>query len=913
MANGYGNSGGNDSFGNNNSGGGDSFGNNNSKGQAKEETQYKPPKGTTSETAEQALARMLGETEGTGGEFDSTSAPTRITLNPFEKMINETFPDPEIVRIDFSMPDDFSAIDEIKIQVKVTGNFLDDEWFWADFLQFFKIKTYLLPDVNNNKNKDFWNISMFDASKLGHNDRIWFAAPPPNQYYEIGIPQLRNATYDMTKASAKLRDGQQMDSDDMNADVIRAAIRDGRYVKPKRVYDTNTYYFTSNLTIHDSYKQSLIGRKSVIVARTYFDIGEFIKEKLPGVGGSPLDPLKWSNNGKWDMVEFGTDDKVNLNWVKRFYHSFTGIHNATKWDGPFDREVGGYLVATSDATAPENAAVSVLVSGREDFGSTNKASLSVAKGIYDQAKIDTANQAAIDAQNARDTACANLLTEFENMTKAEKIAAYKGVPWDQFMEGRFEKQCGTDKAKRTPFENEYNRATTSKSPAQTKPPPPIKSPAATAPPPAPAKLAPVEPRPIISNLGDAFSNPYIGIGSNGKANLTFSFDYLQLAEGILSLIPDGFWNEVEKVATEGVIRTINVEDPSFLETGYYRYDVIVSFNSHIKEEVDNIVTKLAGAKSKVVEFYNEANKSENSDSNTGEIWLNTALINSLASTYQNEGVRVFLDLLAYNPLNFFTIKELTVKRTRVISDTNHTEFDLNEVPTTILSLEEDQYTEQLLQTMTTNENYTDLTPEASYFLDFFTENESWFSLDEAFSPYMMTLNLTDLESLKLLMQNLQTKYENILTKITESQSVNGQPAPPGNTPVARHKINLNGIYDAEDKKTAMKTEEKIPSLQIPASDNVTIEILDETGTEIASRVQGEIQYLKRYEKNTNSKILMKSPEFISVTDLKDNSGVLRPEMNGATVLCKIQPQQSISYPIYNEYFIKTIFAGEEEG
>ena len=60
---------------------------------------------------------------------------TAAKVNSFELVINETFPVPEITRVDFQTDKDFLEITGLKIKAKITGDFLDDEWFWADYLK----------------------------------------------------------------------------------------------------------------------------------------------------------------------------------------------------------------------------------------------------------------------------------------------------------------------------------------------------------------------------------------------------------------------------------------------------------------------------------------------------------------------------------------------------------------------------------------------------------------------------------------------------------------------------------------------------------------------------------------------------------------------------------------------------------
>ena len=51
--------------------------------------------------------------------------------------------------------------------------------------------------------------------------------------------------------------------------------------------------------------------------------------------------------------------------------------------------------------------------------------------------------------------CNDLLDEFKAMTLAQKIKAYEGVSWDKFMDGRFKQICGNAKSSQAPFRAAY--------------------------------------------------------------------------------------------------------------------------------------------------------------------------------------------------------------------------------------------------------------------------------------------------------------------------------------------------------------------------------------------------------------------------------------------------------------------------
>ena len=65
-------------------------------------------------------------------------------LDPFESVVNSTFPNPEIVRLNFNK-DDNGELESIYVKVLISGDFIMNEWFWKDFGRYFKVKVYLVP------------------------------------------------------------------------------------------------------------------------------------------------------------------------------------------------------------------------------------------------------------------------------------------------------------------------------------------------------------------------------------------------------------------------------------------------------------------------------------------------------------------------------------------------------------------------------------------------------------------------------------------------------------------------------------------------------------------------------------------------------------------------------------------------
>ena len=59
-------------------------------------------------------------------------------LNNFLSAIMVTWPEPEIVYLNFDKSLASGKVEQISTKVKVSGDFLDNAWFWDDFLKYYK-------------------------------------------------------------------------------------------------------------------------------------------------------------------------------------------------------------------------------------------------------------------------------------------------------------------------------------------------------------------------------------------------------------------------------------------------------------------------------------------------------------------------------------------------------------------------------------------------------------------------------------------------------------------------------------------------------------------------------------------------------------------------------------------------------
>ena len=119
-------------------------------------------KSATKESELQKDLDMTAQTSQTQTTDSSTndepdpSLPAATTVDKFLEIVAKTWPSPEILSVNFDQKVG-ERIEKIKVKVKVTGDFLSDEWFWGDFLKYFKLKVYLVPYMTGD-NSDIYNV-----------------------------------------------------------------------------------------------------------------------------------------------------------------------------------------------------------------------------------------------------------------------------------------------------------------------------------------------------------------------------------------------------------------------------------------------------------------------------------------------------------------------------------------------------------------------------------------------------------------------------------------------------------------------------------------------------------------------------------------------------------------------------------
>ena len=302
-----------------------------------------------------------GTIEGMDQAFTGLSA--RMFIDAFENMVEESFPNPEIIRVDFLRDSEVGPITSVKVKVKVSGDFMDDEWFWADFLKYFKLKVYLIPNLDTT-NLGLYETSLFSDRNfdVGNYYIVRKGAAPGEGSYEI--PSLQNK-------SNKLE---------------------------------NAYIFEGETTISPAFEADLNSRdtSAAVVARTYFDTKSFSEEMLGVKSGyvrkrtknrtrslrgrrrflrsttAKIDfsPLNDENNGKWDLVEFDIDGGAVgiVTRIDKVYAELNAI-GGEKWNGAFlwDQRWARFLATSTeiDPNLIKSQLPATVIFNRRAFEKTN--------------------------------------------------------------------------------------------------------------------------------------------------------------------------------------------------------------------------------------------------------------------------------------------------------------------------------------------------------------------------------------------------------------------------------------------------------------------------------------------------------------------------------------------------------------
>lgn len=288
------------------------------------------------------------------------------TVDKFLEVVAKTFPSPEILSVNFEQKPG-ERIEKIKVKVKVTGDFLSDEWFWADFLKYFKLKVYMVPYMNTD-NSDIYNVSLFSEAprELSALEPVTFKEVQYFQPLNQPIPFMENK-------SGKLDNTYIYESTlDIAKPTEISKIASG--VQDKESIGSNVKQSTSLVTLGGKQTpaikpiENLKSMKAGIVARTFFDKRAF-KDELIGKAADPiLTELKKSINGKWDLVQFDINGFGRVTSADRYY----GVLPRTNrlWNSAFDfsDDKQKYLATDNTGHYPDSP---IIIFKEQTFNKSN--------------------------------------------------------------------------------------------------------------------------------------------------------------------------------------------------------------------------------------------------------------------------------------------------------------------------------------------------------------------------------------------------------------------------------------------------------------------------------------------------------------------------------------------------------------
>ena len=209
-------------------------------------------------------------------------------IHPFLKTIHASFPMPEI--IDLKLNDRGPLLNKVlSMKVKVSGDFLSDEWFWEDFLEYFKFKAYLVPNTDEIENESITRTSLFD-DYVGYTNQIDFKREKKSF---LSITDLENK-------SNKLE---------------------------------NKYFFEAQIEIPEKF---LTGQyEHYVVVRTFFSQPDFSRDFLNNTKNQVLDMLNNQNNGLWDAIKIEKTSNSEVVSYKRIRAYYFDKGSQEFWNGAF--------------------------------------------------------------------------------------------------------------------------------------------------------------------------------------------------------------------------------------------------------------------------------------------------------------------------------------------------------------------------------------------------------------------------------------------------------------------------------------------------------------------------------------------------------------------------------------------------
>jgi len=837
---------------------------------------------------------------------------TGTTLSPltkFEQMVHETFPIPEIVRTDFIMsagPDE--EIEAIEVKVKVSFDFSDDEWFWADFIKYFKLKVYMVPQIqheSNSNNRNLMQYPLFD-DRIGRDGKSFWTDLHP-----IGFSNDEGPSFDPQKGyPVSSLENYSIGGDD-----------DGPS-PPKK--DLGTYIFNGVTQISTTevssgvFVNNLANTEGAIVARTFFDVAQFSKDMLGDntVNVSNFSPLSTLNNGRWDLITF----KTKNNWVTRADKLTALMTDGSKWNGAFNTNAGigeSFILATSDSG--RNSQAPIITFNRELLRSSNWQDLAFANAfaIKEAARIAAVQKRFDDAAEA----------EAKAIAAAQAAQDAAAAAWNQQL-------AAIAKAETARLKKQLDDIVKAGDKWETRP------------------------------LAEAFSNAYIAKRPNGEVSVSFSFDYLEVAKNLSGMGAKVF-NKIEKASqlylagtspTQSLIWNLNVIDKTAaaLTAGLYRYTVDIGITDRTLEIVMALSTEYDTILQSIISFLDEARKFTwleeyqmsfpNADTTLGGYLYEFENIgdgNGKGSAMMS-ALGDYISLLEnFNVLDFINISNLSVSRRRVKSDYDDiTVFDQQVPDVEIINVSESKTKpgfDNIKDTASTQGGnlFTDFTSKENLSLilaDFFggglDQIKQLFDLSSGNWPLYTTLGNIQLhlekqqkELLDLLSPNeSQAATMNDLSNFKSGQTINYSNEIIVLQREAQYTVDT---YDAKVEKDASWPSPVAENISIPWNQVGELDyIVDAQGDPmpgggeggIAKKADLFVYYLHGYKLDSKNKPIMKSPIFKPMVDMMSyvqsdaGSAKLKETIlsKDGEVLCKYKADGSLPVPMADEYFVKKV-------
>ena len=293
-------------------------------------------------------------------------------IDPFVQSVASTWPRPEITSLNFQ-EDANGQLEKIHVKIKISGNFLDDEWFWADMLEHFKLKVTLIPNVSE-VNDQIYDISLFEETTTDgsiSNYQYFLPLGEPISSMKRSAEGLSNeyimeSTIDLKKKEQSTVLNQSINSAGLDSINLGA------------------YNFAESSSEDSTIALSGV---SAIVARTFLDKKDmkraFFANSLEDEAILPQ--LTPGINGKWDFIEFEINEDGKVISSDRYYSILANTN--VLWNCAFDYslEQEQYLATDNHTAYPKSP---VVVFNRQRFTKSNWPLLLISKQIKTNFKKD---------------------------------------------------------------------------------------------------------------------------------------------------------------------------------------------------------------------------------------------------------------------------------------------------------------------------------------------------------------------------------------------------------------------------------------------------------------------------------------------------------------------------------------------